>query len=290
MARLKHSPRLSNAAEIKSQHVFPHPAFALHILAALALPLHSSLPAQLAALHEAPALNLPATSNNEDEEFAPLDTLHARPRTRFRETAAARGSSAGAGPSNTNAGNSSDPPRSHTPPVPLNPASLFDSPNSCSFVPPTTPARAAAHHFAQRTHDVQSMATPGPQTRNLRDDAGAWSDGDVSDDDFAPIQETSVPAERVFSSSAQTDTKRRNHIGPVLMEALQMLKFTFKKARLDFMEEFRAAPECESEEDFLRILAAAVDEEKREATRREIREDTDLVDGRYFDMPEDETR
>ncbi|KAJ7200631.1 hypothetical protein GGX14DRAFT_568203 [Mycena pura] len=31
MARLKHSPRLSNAAEIKSQRVFPHPALALHV-------------------------------------------------------------------------------------------------------------------------------------------------------------------------------------------------------------------------------------------------------------------
>ena len=56
------------------------------------------------------------------------------------------------------------------------------------------------------------------------------------------------------------------------------------------MEEFRAAPECESEEAFLRILAAAVNEEKREATWRDIWEDTDLVDGQYFDMPEDKTR
>lgn len=52
--------------------------------------------------------------------------------------------------------------------------------------------------------------------------------------DFLPIQATAVPCERVFSSSAETDTKRRNRISPLLMEALQMLKFTLKKNRLDF--------------------------------------------------------
>ena len=43
--------------------------------------------------------------------------------------------------------------------------------------------------------------------------------------DYLPIQASSVPSECVFSSSAQTDTARRNRINPVLMEALQMLKF-----------------------------------------------------------------
>ncbi|KAF8527246.1 hypothetical protein JB92DRAFT_2612308, partial [Gautieria morchelliformis] len=45
---------------------------------------------------------------------------------------------------------------------------------------------------------------------------------------------SSVPAERIFSSSAETDTRRRNHISPHLMEQLQMLKFMIKKAWLDF--------------------------------------------------------
>lgn len=47
--------------------------------------------------------------------------------------------------------------------------------------------------------------------------------------DYLPIQASSVPSERVFSSSAETDTVRRNRISPVLMEALQMLKFSFKQ-------------------------------------------------------------
>src|ERR1700734_3826531 len=52
--------------------------------------------------------------------------------------------------------------------------------------------------------------------------------------DYLPIQASAVPCERVFSSSAETDTKKRNKIKPELMEALQVLKFTLKKDRLNF--------------------------------------------------------
>jgi hypothetical protein len=54
--------------------------------------------------------------------------------------------------------------------------------------------------------------------------------------DYLPIQATSVPCERVFSSAKETDTAKRNNINPVLMEALQLLKFSLKKDRLNFME------------------------------------------------------
>ena len=54
--------------------------------------------------------------------------------------------------------------------------------------------------------------------------------------DYLPIQASAVPCERVFSSSGETDTKRRNRIHPLLMEALQMLKFSLKQRRLDFMQ------------------------------------------------------
>jgi hypothetical protein len=53
--------------------------------------------------------------------------------------------------------------------------------------------------------------------------------------DYLPVQALSVPCEWVFSSSAKTNTKRQNCISPVLMEALQMLKFSLKKEHLDFM-------------------------------------------------------
>lgn len=52
--------------------------------------------------------------------------------------------------------------------------------------------------------------------------------------DYLPVQATSVPCERVFSSAKETDTAKRNRISPVLMEALQMLKFMLKKERLNF--------------------------------------------------------
>jgi hAT family C-terminal dimerisation region len=48
------------------------------------------------------------------------------------------------------------------------------------------------------------------------------------------VPATSVPSERVFSSSAQTDTPRRNKLSPVTMEALQVLKFNCRNGVLDF--------------------------------------------------------
>ena len=77
--------------------------------------------------------------------------------------------------------------------------------------------------------------------------------------DYLPIQASSVPCERVFSSSAETDTKKRNRISPLLMEALLMLKFHLKKERLSFTENW-LTPEKDltedepDEEDLLRKL------------------------------------
>jgi len=53
--------------------------------------------------------------------------------------------------------------------------------------------------------------------------------------DYLLIQAMSIPCEQVFSSAKETDTAKRNQISPVLMEALQLLKFTLKKQRLDFI-------------------------------------------------------
>src|ERR1700727_963211 len=56
--------------------------------------------------------------------------------------------------------------------------------------------------------------------------------------DYIPIQASAVPSERIFSSSAETDTKKRNRINPELMEALQMLKFALKQSRLNFTKDW----------------------------------------------------
>jgi len=53
--------------------------------------------------------------------------------------------------------------------------------------------------------------------------------------DYLPIQATSVPCERVFSSAKETDTNKRNRMSAMLMEALQLLKFSLKKEQLSCM-------------------------------------------------------
>jgi hypothetical protein len=59
--------------------------------------------------------------------------------------------------------------------------------------------------------------------------------------DYAPVQASAVPCERVFLSSSETHTKKRNHLSPVLMEALQMVKFFLRKERLNFTKGWAAS-------------------------------------------------
>ncbi|KAJ7479195.1 hypothetical protein FB451DRAFT_1032269, partial [Mycena latifolia] len=103
---------------------------------------------------------------------------------------------------------------------------------------------------------------------------------------YAPIQATSIPSERIFSSSAETNTKRRNRTNPVLMEALQMLKFNFKKARLNFMADWQSAAVPDEEEDWLRILASTADEPRQGEIWREI-SDSCEAEAQYTEMPEE---
>src|SRR5229473_8440181 len=52
--------------------------------------------------------------------------------------------------------------------------------------------------------------------------------------DYLPIQASFVPCEQVFLSAKETNTLKHNHIHPVLMEALQTLKFSLKKEWFNF--------------------------------------------------------
>lgn len=47
--------------------------------------------------------------------------------------------------------------------------------------------------------------------------------------DILPIQGSSVPCERVFSSAKETLTDRQSRVQPELMEGLQMLKYSVKQ-------------------------------------------------------------
>ena len=49
--------------------------------------------------------------------------------------------------------------------------------------------------------------------------------------DILPIQGSSVPCERVFSSAKETLTDRWSRVQPELMEGLQMLKYSVKQGR-----------------------------------------------------------
>jgi hypothetical protein len=69
------------------------------------------------------------------------------------------------------------------------------------------------------------------------------------------------------------------------MEALQMLKFNFKKSRLDFMSEWQAPPIPHDDEDWLRQLAAP-DEEDRNTAAQAIEECFHMADNIF--MTEDE--
>lgn len=86
--------------------------------------------------------------------------------------------------------------------------------------------------------------------------------------DYLPIQASSVPAERAFSSSAETDTSRRNRISPVLMEALQMLKFALHQDALDFTSDLLTQEEVlrpdDSQDLLLRLTRPHVSVVERE--------------------------
>jgi hypothetical protein len=53
--------------------------------------------------------------------------------------------------------------------------------------------------------------------------------------DYLSIQATSVLCEQVFLSAKKTNTLKQNKISPVLIEALQLYKFSLKKECLNFM-------------------------------------------------------
>ena len=59
--------------------------------------------------------------------------------------------------------------------------------------------------------------------------------------DYLPIQASSVPYERIFSSTKETDTLKCNHIHLVLMEAWQTLKFSLKKEHFNFTSGWQTA-------------------------------------------------
>ena len=78
--------------------------------------------------------------------------------------------------------------------------------------------------------------------------------------DYLPIQASAVLCEHVFSSSGETDTKRLHLL---LMEALQMLKFSLKHRWLDFMQgwmtmDYDMQEMVDDQPDLLAVLSTGV--------------------------------
>jgi hypothetical protein len=73
------------------------------------------------------------------------------------------------------------------------------------------------------------------------------------------------------------------------MEALQMLKFNYKKSRLNFMSEWQSATVADDDEDWLRVLASTTDDKEKQDVRREIADSCDFADIVHFEMPEEQS-
>ena len=70
--------------------------------------------------------------------------------------------------------------------------------------------------------------------------------------DILPIQGLAVPCEWVFSSSKETMSAWRSWIGPELMEALQLVKFSIRQGHaLDFMAKCQWDAELEELEQLI---------------------------------------
>src|SRR5260370_41821990 len=94
---------------------------------------------------------------------------------------------------------------------------------------------------------------------------------------YLAIQATAVPSERVFSSSSETVTKHRNRLQPSTIEALQMLKFLYKKSCLDWMKTWKVAEadlELDVAPDVLTNLSSISNKDQYDFLSKVLAEDT----------------
>ena len=105
--------------------------------------------------------------------------------------------------------------------------------------------------------------------------------------DIIPIQASSVPCERVFSSGKETMAPRRRRITAKLMEELQILKYSIKKGRpLNFTQGMRWTDEL-TEFEFAARTAPVGDAEAYGRSLGEPEVDLDAIDEDLEDMQKD---
>ncbi|KAL0961546.1 hypothetical protein HGRIS_006485 [Hohenbuehelia grisea] len=123
--------------------------------------------------------------------------------------------------------------------------------------PPVTPP-SAAEHLAQEARDLAQdkqqvelefaryKAKPLVQPTGVKNMCDLLRHWEVEEFDLPllfrvamdvlPAQASAVPCERVFSSSKETCSLRRNRLGAELLEALQCLKYAYRQDRLSFVD------------------------------------------------------
>ncbi|VDC04838.1 unnamed protein product [Peniophora sp. CBMAI 1063] len=119
---------------------------------------------------------------------------------------------------------------------------------AAQFVAPTPSQNAPASTVDAEWHDYRSLSTL-PEDKDGSDTSPTLKFWHQHRErlptlfamamDVLPAQSTSVPCEQLFSSGVDTMTKKRNRISPDLMEILQMLKFVYRKERINFTAHHR---------------------------------------------------
>jgi hypothetical protein len=105
--------------------------------------------------------------------------------------------------------------------------------------------------------------------------------------DIIPIQASSVPCERVFSSGKETMAPRRRRISAKLMESLQMMKYSIRKGRpLNFTQGMRWNDEL-IEFEFAARMEPVGDAEAYGRSLKDKGKDTDDMEDDLEDLEED---
>ncbi|KAG2034353.1 hypothetical protein BDR03DRAFT_984456 [Suillus americanus] len=99
------------------------------------------------------------------------------------------------------------------------------------------PTMLGSHLYGLPDIDMPSDCSGGAQTASQ----GMFPTVFAIALDYLPIQASAVLCKHVFSSSSETDMQKWNRLSPVLMEALQIIKFILKKDRLNFTKGWSAS-------------------------------------------------
>ena len=78
------------------------------------------------------------------------------------------------------------------------------------------------------------------------------------------VQASSVPCERIFLASKDTDTAKRNLLALRMMEMLQILKYSLKSSQLDFTAGICV---CEEDCESLELDSSLLDDLMSDCTR-----------------------